>query len=382
MATYKAEFLAHHYQGRLRARADYATGWLPVAAWLATRARLPGLVNAASHTPGLGRLATWSAGLEDREVPLFAHETLQQWWAKRGPRGSGERGTVLVWPDTFTNAFTPHVGQAAVQVLEDAGWRVTIPTEPICCGLTWISTGQLATAKRVLRRTVDMLAPHVQDGGLVVGLEPSCTAVFRSDMSELFPGEPAVDRLADATVTLAELLTEHSPGYRPPQLDPRSEAIAQVHCHQHAIMGWDADRRLLSDAGVDVEQLQSGCCGLAGNFGFTAGHGEVSESCAEQVLLPRVRDAHPRTAVLADGFSCRTQIHDLDSGGREAVHLAELLAAALTDRRVDGTSMPLVRPQPPAASTRAAVLAGLGTLTLAAATGIRRAVRGHRPEGA
>jgi Fe-S oxidoreductase/FAD/FMN-containing dehydrogenase len=381
MATYKAEFLAHHYQGRLRPRADYATGWLPVAAWLATRARLPRFVNAASHTPGLGRLATWLAGLEDREVPLFAHETLQQWWAKRGPRGSGERGTVLVWPDTFTNAFTPHVGQAAVQVLEDAGWRVTIPTEPICCGLTWISTGQLATAKRVLRRTIDMLAAHVQDGGLVVGLEPSCTAVFRSDMSELFPGEPAVDRLGDATVTLAELLTAHSPGYRPPQLDPRSEAIAQVHCHQHAIMGWDADRQLLSDAGVDVEQLQSGCCGLAGNFGFTAGHGEVSEACAEQVLLPRVRDAHPRTAVLADGFSCRTQIHDLDSGGREAVHLAELLAAALTDRRVDGASMPLVRPQRPAAAARAAVLAGIGTLTLAAATGITRAVRGHRLSG-
>jgi Fe-S oxidoreductase len=177
---------------------------------------------------------------------------------------------------------------------------------------------------------VAALAPHVRAGGLVVGLEPSCTTVFRSDAADLVADDPDVSRLRDHTVTLAELLTEHSGDWSPPRLDAdgrRVKALAQVHCHQHAVLGWDADQRLLDRAGVDVEELESGCCGLAGNFGFTAGHGEVSEACAEQVLLPRVRGADPDVAVLADGFSCRTQIHGLDSGGREAVHLAELLAA-------------------------------------------------------
>jgi Fe-S oxidoreductase len=219
-----------------------------------------------------------------------------------------------------------------VEVLESAGWRVDIPRERLCCGLTWISTGQLKTAKRVLRRTVARLADHVRSGVLVVGLEPSCTAVFRSDAAELFSDDQDVHRLKDNTVTLAELLMDRTPGWTPPQLadsGPRS-AIAQVHCHQHAVMGWEADQRLLKAMGVEAEALESGCCGLAGNFGFTAGHGEVSRACAESVLLPRVRAAGPGTAILADGFSCRTQIHDLDSAGREAVHLAELMVSATT----------------------------------------------------
>ncbi len=346
MATYKAEFLAHHYAGRLRPRADYATGWLPVAAALVTRAHLGRAVNRLTHTPPLGRLATRAAGLEDREVPLFAELTLQQWWSRRRPEdrppgSDGSRGRVLLWPDTFTNSFAPHIGKAAVEVLERAGWEVTVPTEPVCCGLTWISTGQLGTAKRVLRRTVSALAPHVRDGGLVVGLEPSCTTVFRSDVAELFPGEQDVHRLRDHTVTFAELLTQHTDGWQPPRLDRGAAvtALAQVHCHQHAVLGWDADRALLESAGVDVERLESGCCGLAGNFGFTAGHGEVSVALAEQVLLPRLREADPRTVTLADGFSCRTQIHDLDSGGHEAVHLAELVAAGYRDGPVDGTTL-------------------------------------------
>ena len=173
------------------------------------------------------------------------------------------------------------------------------------------------------------LAPHVRAGGLVVGLEPSCTAVFRSDAAELLEGDQDVRRLADHTVTLAELLTEHTDGWQPPSAPPGTRAVAQVHCHQHAVLGWDADQQLLSDTGVDVERLDSGCCGLAGNFGFTAGHGEVSVACAEQVLLPRLRQEPASTQVLADGFSCRTQIHQLDSGGHEGRHLAELLAAFL-----------------------------------------------------
>ncbi len=386
MATYKAEFLAHHYEGRLRPRADLVMGALPLAAAVVTRLRLSRVVNALSHAPLVHPLGMRLAGLEQREVPLFAEQTLQQWWAGRGPRGSGERGTVLLWPDTFTNTLHPHVGQAAVQVLESAGWRVHVPTEPVCCGLTWISTGQLVTAKKVLRRSVRVLADHVRAGGLVVALEPSCTAVFRSDMRELFPDDQDVRRLGDATVTLAELLTEHTPGWEPPQLDTdgRLPALAQVHCHQHAIMGWEADTKLLDEAGVDAEHLDSGCCGLAGNFGFTAGHGEVSEACAERVLLPKLRAADERAVVLADGFSCRTQISELDSGGREAVHLAELLAGG-ADALAQRPARPeRVLAQRPASPSRAATLAAAGAGVLGAAglagatTNALRRKRGRR----
>jgi FAD/FMN-containing dehydrogenase/Fe-S oxidoreductase len=352
MATYKAEFLAHHWKGRQwrRPRSDLALGWLPAAARAVARLRLAGLVNALTHTPGLHRALAFAGGIEPREVPLFASQTLQRWHAGRGPGGDGSRGTVLLWPDTFTNHFHPHVGQAAVQVLEQAGWRVEIPAEPLCCGLTWISTGQLATAKRILSRTVARLAEHVRAGGYVIGLEPSCTAVFRADAAELLPGDQDVHRLASHTLTLAELLTEHSPGWEPPEL-PR-QALAQVHCHQHAVMGWDADQRLLEAAGADAEQLESGCCGLAGNFGFESGHAEVSRACAERVLLPRLREAPADAVVLADGFSCRTQIHELDSGGREAMHLAELLAAGsrLSHDRPERQAAP--RPTPPAGPSR------------------------------
>ena len=345
MATYKAEFLAQHYRHRLRPRADYVTGWLPMTARTVNRLGLAPTVNRLAGIRSLRRLGSRLAGLEDRDPPRFADQTLQQWWASRASSGpapasaagpataSGARGRVLLWPDTFTNYFHPQVGQAAVQVLEAAGWEATMPTEPLCCGLTWISTGQLAKAKRVLTRTVDVLAPHVRDGGLVVGLEPSCTAVFRSDAPDLLAGDQDVARLRDHTVTLAELLTDHTDGWVPPDaeaaLGRRIKAVAQVHCHQHAVLGWDADQDLLQRAGVDVEPLESGCCGLAGNFGFTAGHGEVSEALAEQTLLPRLRAEEKDTVVLADGFSCRTQIEQLDSGGKRGQHLAELLARLL-----------------------------------------------------
>jgi Fe-S oxidoreductase len=329
MATYKAEFLAQHYRHRLRPRADYATGWLPQAARTVDRLHLAAAFNRLAAVRPLRRLGSRMAGLEDRDPPAFATESLQSWFASRGPSRSSapSRGRVLIWPDTFTNYFHPQVGKAAVAVLEDAGWEVDVPQGALCCGLTWISTGQLKTAKRRLRRTVETVAPHVRDGGLVVGLEPSCTTVFRSDAPDLLPNDRDVLRLRDHTVTFAELLTGHTEGWSPPRPSTNVNALAQVHCHQHAVLGWDADEQLLHDAGVDVERLDSGCCGLAGNFGFTAGHGEVSEALAEQVLLPRLRAADEGTVVLADGFSCRTQIDQLDSGGHQGVHLAELLAS-------------------------------------------------------
>jgi FAD/FMN-containing dehydrogenase/Fe-S oxidoreductase len=376
MATYKAEFLAHHYAGRLRPRAHYALGWLPVLAGAVSRVRGARVVNALSHAPLLPKLATRAAGLEPREIPLFAEETLQQWWQRRGGSRPGLRGTVLLWPDTFTNHFHPHIGKAAVEVLEDAGWTVTLPEGSLCCGLTWISTGQLDTAKKVLRRTVAQLAEHVHAGGFVVGLEPSCTAVFRSDAADLLPDEIDVERLRDHTVTLAELLTKHSPGWTPPSLTD-VHTLAQVHCHQHAVLGWDADRELLEAAGAQAERLVSGCCGLAGNFGFEAGHLEVSQACAESVLLPALRAASPDAVVLADGFSCRTQIAELDSGGRDGIHLAELLNRARGGQPSpeEGDLAPGDRPEPPSAVARGLALAAVVSAGGAVVAGATAATR-------
>jgi FAD/FMN-containing dehydrogenase/Fe-S oxidoreductase len=326
MATYKAEFLSHHYARRLRPRAHYSMGWLPAVA-LAGR-RLPGVVNTLTSAPGVAPLAKAAGGIApQRDIPRFAEQSFTSWYAARGARGSGERGEVVLWPDTFTNSFAPQIGRAAVRLLEDAGWRPVVPRTAVCCGLTWISTGQLGIAERVLRRTLRVLAPRLRAGTLVLGLEPSCTAVFRSDAAELFPGDPDVERLRRQTVTLAELLVEHSPGWDPPRLGRR--AVMQTHCHQHAVMGIDDDRELLARADVELRVLDSGCCGLAGNFGFEAGHYDVSMACAERVLLPEIRAADQELVVLADGFSCRTQIEQGDAGGRTAVHSAELLAGRM-----------------------------------------------------
>ena len=383
MATMKAEFLAHHYAGRLRPRAHYSMGWLPAAAQVASRA--PRLVNAVTQAPVLRDILTLAGGIDRRRrIPLFAGQTLQAWAAGRDPGHSGReqareqagRGEVVLWPDTFTNHLTPAVGRAAVEVLEAAGWRVIVPSQPLCCGLTWISTGQLATARRVLQRTVDALAPYLRRGARVVGLEPSCTAVFRSDARELMPGNQDVQRLRQQTVTLAELLRDHTDGWQPPHLG--GKAIAQTHCHQHAIMGYDADQAVLRAAGVDLDVLDAGCCGLAGNFGFEAGHYDVSRACGERVLLPAVRDAATDTLVLADGFSCRTQIEQ-GGTGRTPVHLAELLAAGLQDQPV--------RPSRPAApgtadyARLAAVAAGVAGLATGLARWQARRGRPARPRG-
>uniref|UniRef100_UPI00215D9FAF (Fe-S)-binding protein n=1 Tax=Streptomyces phytophilus TaxID=722715 RepID=UPI00215D9FAF len=223
----------------------------------------------------------------------------------------------------------PQVPRAAVEVLEDAGFRVVLPRGPVCCGLTWISTGQLGVARRVLARTLRVLAPYAAAGTPVVGLEPSCTAALRGDLPELLPADERTGRTARSVHTLAEFLAAYAPEWEPPNVGRR--AITQVHCHQHAVLGFDPDAALLRRAGVDQERLRSGCCGLAGNFGFERGHYEVSRQAGERVLLPAVREAAADTLVLADGFSCRTQIEQ--GTGRQGLHLAEVLAARLRSRR-------------------------------------------------
>jgi FAD/FMN-containing dehydrogenase/Fe-S oxidoreductase len=325
MATYKAEFLSHHYAGRIRPRDHYSLGWLPAVAQLAALA--PGLANTVARIPLAKRLA----GIDpQRSAPKFAPARIDRWLRKR-KSPPGTRGRVLLFPDSFTTAFSPRVVAAAVGVLEAAGFEVVVPPKTVCCGLTWISTGQLGVAERVLRRTVGILSPYIREGLPMVGLEPSCTAVFRSDLGELFGRDQDADRLARQTKTLAELLLDRAPEFRPRLAGGPVKAVVQPHCHHHAVLGFDADRELLEAAGVQPE-VTTGCCGLAGNFGMTAAHRDVSLACAEQALLPAVRAADPATLVLADGFSCRTQITGAGTGHRP-MHLAEVLHAAVRGAR-------------------------------------------------
>ena len=303
-------------------------GWLPLAARIAAVA--PGAVNLLTQGPLAGAIKAVGGIDPQRSLPAFAPWTLQRWARVRPRPAPGHRGEVVLWPDTFTNHFSPRIGVAAARVLEDAGWTVVVPQQALCCGLTWISTGQLQVARRVLRRTLEVLQPYLRRGAPVLGLEPSCTAVLRSDAVELLGGDKDAVRLQAQTVTLAELLRRRTPGWEPPRLTGR--AVVQTHCHQHAVLGFDDDAAVLGGTGLDVDVLDSGCCGLAGNFGFERGHYEVSRAAGERVLLPAVRAADPGAWVVADGFSCRTQIEQGDTG-RTPAHLAEVLASALPSAR-------------------------------------------------
>ncbi|WP_340539775.1 FAD-binding and (Fe-S)-binding domain-containing protein [Nocardioides sp. GXZ039] len=316
MATYKSEALHQRYRRRLRPRSHYTLGRLPF--WAKLIGRAPRLANLMPRLPIIGRLALWLAGVDGRRsVPAFARVPFRRRDVSRSTAGT----PVIVWVDSFSDSFDPEVAEATFRVLEDAGYAPRLPDAGLCCGLTWITTGQLDAARKILGRTVAALAAEARAGVPIVGLEPSCTGVLRSDALELLANDDA-RVVADATRTLAELLAE-TPGWTPPDLSGTT-LVAQPHCHHHAVMGWAADAALLASTGATVTRL-AGCCGLAGNFGVEIGHYEVSVAVAEQNLLPAL-DATPDALVLADGFSCRTQIADLRE--RPSIHLAQLLDPA------------------------------------------------------
>ncbi|RKS73222.1 FAD/FMN-containing dehydrogenase [Actinomadura pelletieri DSM 43383] len=327
MASYKAEALHRRYRRKIRPRSHYALGWLP--RWTRLAAKAPPairVVNAALRSSALRPLVAWSAGVDRRRaLPAFAPVPFRRWFASHHSP-DGRNGDVVLFVDSFTDAFSPEVGRATVRVLEHAGYRVLVTERPVCCGITWISTGQLDGARAQARRTVRALLPHVRRGAKVVGMEPSCTGVLRSDAEELLRGvdAAAAREVAAATRTLAELLDE-TDDWTPPDLSTVT-GVAQPHCHHHAVMGWTKDAALLRRAGADVDRVGN-CCGLAGNFGVEKGHHDVSVAVAEQNLLPAVRESGPDGVVLADGFSCRTQLRDL--AGRDGEHLAQLLARHL-----------------------------------------------------
>ncbi|WP_051640038.1 FAD-binding and (Fe-S)-binding domain-containing protein [Cellulomonas sp. URHE0023] len=346
MAQYKSEVLHRTYRGRLRPPSHYALGWLPRWARLVTRVPgLAALTNAVLGIRPVAKAVLAGGGMDTRrKMVTFAREPFRAWargkgrdevtLARRGDDHAGRRPRVVLWTDSFSDTLSPTVAHAAVAVLRDAGYEVLVPEDDACCGLTWISTGQLDGARRQLANLLGVLGPFAVNGIPIVGLEPSCTAVLRSDLLDLFPDDPRAAAVARETRTLAELLTAPEPvgpgdRWQVPDLSGVT-AVVQPHCHHHSVMTWNPDRQLLTDAGAQFSAM-AGCCGLAGNFGMEKGHYDVSVAVAETSLLPALRDAAPGDVYLADGFSCRTQAEQL--AGVQGIHLAELLAAHLCARQ-------------------------------------------------
>lgn len=324
IATYKAEFLSHYYAGRLRPRSAYAFGL--VFYWARLAALMPGVANLFTQTPLLRDVAKLAAGIApERQIPAFAPQTFKQWFRERGTRNPG-KPRVILWGDTFNNHFHTETAKAAVEVLEAAGYQVDVPLQPLCCGRPLYDWGMLNLAKRLLRQILDALEPQIVEGVPLVGLEPSCLAVFRDELINLFPSDENARRLSKQSFLLSEFLEKKAPNYQPPRLERK--AIFHGHCHHKAIMRIDDDVAILSKLGIDFEVLDSGCCGMAGSFGFERGERyDVSVQAGERVLLPAVRNAARDTLVIADGFSCREQI--AQSTERRALHLAEVLHMAL-----------------------------------------------------
>lgn len=323
MATYKAEFLSHYYKGRFRSRAAYSMGL--IYWWSRLASTMPGVVNALTHAPLLGTLVKKIGGIApQRGMPRYASQSFTAWFRKR-PAQFHAGNKVLLWPDTFNNYFFPHTLQAAVEVLERMGFQVTIPSRPLCCGRPLYDFGMLPTAKYLLRQLLKSLDRDIAEGIPVIGLEPSCVAVFRDELINLFPNHEQAKRLCRMTFTLGEFLDKKAGPIAWPQL--HQEAIIHGHCHHKAVMGMDSEMNVLQKLGLDCTLLDSGCCGMSGSFGFKQEHYNISLAIGEHILLPKVREVPQDTLVIADGFSCREQI--AQTTGRQGIHLAEVIHKAM-----------------------------------------------------
>ncbi len=325
MATYKAEFLSHYWEGRLRPRYAYAFGLIDQWARLASAA--PGFANLFTQLPGLRNLAKLAAGMpQKRAIPAFAPESFTSWFGKRQPRNQGQKKVVL-WPDTFNNFFFPETAQAAVQVLEHAGFQVDVPQGHVCCGRPLYDYGFLDRARRYLEHDMRVLGPHLDGGASVVVLEPSCCSVFRDELIEMFPENSDAHKVADNTFTLSEFLEQKAKNYTIPKL--KRDALVQSHCHHKAIMRLYDEESVMKKMELNANVLASGCCGMAGSFGYEADKYGVSIACGERKLLPEVRRAGLSTIVMADGFSCKEQIAQETT--RQALHLAEVIQLAIKE---------------------------------------------------
>ena len=368
MPTLKAEFLSHYYAGRPRPRAAYGFGLIDQAARVASRA--PRLVNFVTQTAPLDRVAKLALGVsQKRHIPPFAPLTLKKWFAAR-PHGNGGGRRVVLWADTFTNYFEPEIGIAAVEALEEAGFQVVVPQLHLCCGRPLYDYGMLGLAGRYAEKVVDRLRADIRAGVPVVGIEPSCVAVFKDELRKLLTLDEDAERLVKQTFHLSEFLVALD-GYEPPALT--GKALLHGHCHHKATGGIAPEHELLERMGLEVEELDSGCCGMAGGWGYEPGHYDVSMACGERVLLPKVREASPETVVVADGFSCRSQIEQAGTG-RRGLHVAEVIKLARERGEVSPyPERAFAPPQPPARRvTRAALAVGTAAALAGAAVAFAR----------
>src|SRR6266849_4378782 len=346
VATYKAEFLSHYYEGRVRPRSAYAFGNIDLWARMASHA--PGLVNLTTQLPFLREIAKLAAGIPlQRSIPAFAPQTFQSWFRRRPTvERNIEAPPVLLWPDTFNNYFHPATSKAAVEVLEAAGLHVIVPRANLCCGRPLYDFGMLDRAEKLLLQILDELSPEIEAGIPIVGLEPSCVAVFRDELLNLFPHDARAQALSKQTFLLSEFLETKASHVPLPRLDRK--ALLHGHCHHKSLMKMTAEESVLRRLGIDFHSPAPGCCGMAGSFGFEADKYDISIAIGELELLPAVRKAPQDWLIIADGFSCREQI--AQGSPRRALHLAEVLQMALTGGSI--TSAPGLQPCPESASTR------------------------------
>lgn len=328
MATWKAEFLSHYYEGRLRPLRAYAFGLIDRWAHLGSFA--PGLANLAARLPGIRHLVRAGLGLAaEREIPRLAPRTFRQWAGEKkvpftggaGPLAPAQTPEVILWVDTFNDHFHPETAQAALDVLTGAGFRVMIPRDRLCCGRPLYDFGMIERARRYLRRILESLSGPIDAGLPIVVLEPGCASVFRDELRNLFPEDPRAERLRAQTFLLSEFLERHAPEYQPPPL--KREVLLHGHCHQKALMKMSHAEAVLRRMGATVQSPESGCCGMAGPFGFEKDKYAISQAIGERALLPAVRRASPEALIVCDGFSCREQIEQ--ATGRKTVHLAEAM---------------------------------------------------------
>ncbi|HLJ36276.1 MAG TPA: FAD-linked oxidase C-terminal domain-containing protein, partial [Ktedonobacteraceae bacterium] len=323
MATYKAEFLSHYFKGRLRPITGYSMGLIHW--WVRPASLMPGVVNFFTQTPLLRDVAKVLGGFApQRKIPAFAPQTFKRWFYRREPRNVGGP-RVILWPDTFNDHFHPETAIAAVEVLEAAGYHVEVPRSAICCGRPLYDYGMLDLAQHMLKQIMTTLKQEITDGIPVVGLEPSCIAVFRDELLNLFPHDETAKRLSSQSYLLSEFIEKHADRFQLPPL--KRKAVVHGHCHHKSIMKMNDEQSVLAKLGLDYTVLDSGCCGMAGAFGFEKEHYDISIKAGERVLLPAVREADKDTLIIANGFSCREQIEQTTD--RKAMHLAQVIQMAM-----------------------------------------------------
>ncbi|HET7333113.1 (Fe-S)-binding protein, partial [Dyella sp.] len=315
--------LSHYFEGRVKPIQAYAFGLID--RWSRLASKVPAVVNFLTNTPGLSNIAKAITKMpQQRSIPKYAPQTFKSWFQKRGVRNA-DGPPVVLWADTFNNHFFPDIAEAAVEVLESLGYRVLVPQGHICCGRPLYEFGMLDLAKDYLRNVMDALENEIAAEVPIVGLEPSCMSVFRDELTNIFPDDKWAQKLSKQSLTFSEFLENKVENYTPPKL--KRQAMVHVHCHHKAIMGKDAEKSLLKKMGLDFNILTSGCCGMAGSFGFEKEKYDVSIGAGERVLLPKVRDASEDTLIIANGFSCREQI--AQTTNRRALHIAQVIQMAM-----------------------------------------------------